>query len=87
MSVRPAKTYKIVSFAMILFSCGALTATLLLSLIEMIVNHFGGKLSPMAATLPNIFMIVTFIIFFLTVAILITRDAIRRVLIVREIDD
>ena len=75
---------KIIVFAMLLFCAGAIFATMLLTLIEGLIVHFGSELKPMQINFLTVVELISFMIGMLCLSIYLTQDAIYRVFIVRE---
>lgn len=81
---RTAQKSKIVIFAMLLFCLGAMFSVMFLTLIQGLVVYFGGELKPVELGVLSVLAIVGYMAFLLYMSVFLTKDAIDRVLVVKE---
>lgn len=84
MKLRRSQAHKIVAFALINFGSGALVATMLLTTINGTLAHFGKPTPIVPLTFINYFPLACFAVFAISLCVYVTRDAIKRVFLVKE---
>lgn len=65
MNIHQTKKAKVITFAFILFCCGAIFSVMLLTLIQSIVLYSGGHINQRELSVSNIVLIIGFLIFHL----------------------